>query len=272
MADVIKLYVACSPNGEDAESMMVLEHSLKRNTTIPCDITWMKTSANPASPWGGWVTHRWATPFSGYRWAIPYVETEAEQAIYSDSDVIFLSDLKRLWDQPFAPGKVVLAKGEAASWRYCVSKWNIPAARAFLGGYYPTLEKLKADSMQHESLAQIFAGNKKIVQPFAGNWNCLDGEGRPVSEIDGLHYTRMGTQFHLSRARPRLAAAGHKHWFDGQVTPHPRQDLQRLFDAYYNEAIASGMAVENYIPDEEDRIDIVKASVSGRGGTITINK
>ena len=65
----IKLFVGCAPNGEDAETQMVLEYTAKKNSSMPVDITWMKHE--PEGIWSGWKSETWATPFSGFRWAIP---------------------------------------------------------------------------------------------------------------------------------------------------------------------------------------------------------
>lgn len=207
----------------------------------------------------GWQTQLWATPFSGFRWAVPWVETETEKAIYCDSDFIFLSDLKNLWEQEFDAGKAVMAKGGSDGWRYCLSFWNIPVARSIL----LPLDRLKALPEAHRRMMALFATNQDIVQQFEGNWNCIDGEYLPIDKIDALHYSDMGTQLHHKYAMPRIANEGKTHWFDEQVRPHHRSDLQELFDQYYNEALESGMKVEDYIPSEE--VYIVKESQKGYG-------
>lgn len=57
----------------------------------------------------------------------------------------------------------------------------------------------------------------------------------------------MGTQFSHKYAIPRLAEMNQKHWFDGKIMPHPRQDLVELFDQYYAEALELGYRPENYL-------------------------
>ena len=49
MKDVIKLFVGCAPNGEDAESQMVLEYTARKHSSLPIDIVWMKHSNDPNS-------------------------------------------------------------------------------------------------------------------------------------------------------------------------------------------------------------------------------
>ena len=61
--DRVKLFVGCCSNGEDAESMAVLEYSVKKNSSLPVDITWMMQTHDETSPYYGWATETWATPF-----------------------------------------------------------------------------------------------------------------------------------------------------------------------------------------------------------------
>jgi hypothetical protein len=240
----IKLFVGCAANGEDAESLAVLEHSVRKNTKADVDITWMKVNHDSESPWGGWNMTTWATPFSGFRWAIPEACNFEGQAIYCDSDFIFLSDLQELWDQPFEKGKVVMAKGGEDSWRYCCAKWDCSKA----GQYLLPLSRMKNIPQAHQRMMAFFSQNRQVVQSFEGNWNCIDGEDLTLDKIDALHYSDMSSQFHLKYAIPRLEAEGKKHWFDGKIREHWRKDLQEIFDEYLTEAIAAGFTLEKYIP------------------------
>jgi len=242
----IKLFVGASSNGEDDESMAVLEYSVRKNTKQDVDITWMRASHDSDSLWGGWDMTTWATPFSGFRWAIPAACGYEGQAIYCDSDFIFFSDLEELWNQPFEDGKVVMAKGGEDSWRYCCAKWNCQAARE----YVLPLERMKRIPESHQRMMGFFSQNRQIVQPFEGFWNCVDGEDLGPDQIDALHYSDMGTQFHLKYAIPRLEAMGRKHWFDGQIREHWRKDLQAVFDQYLSDAIAAGFTLDKYIPGD----------------------
>jgi hypothetical protein len=251
MIDPIKLFVGCSANGEDAESQMVLEYTLRKNTSRDVDITWMKRSNDLASPWFGWQCGTWATPFSGFRWAIPAVCNFEGQAIYTDSDMIFMQDIGELWDEPFEDGKVVQAKGGNEGWRYCVAKWHNQRAKEYL----LPLDRMKILSESHQRHMGKFTSSTALVQHFNGNWNCVDGEDYTNlhdNDIKILHYSDMSSQMHLKYALPRLEAAGRKHWYDGKVRGHWREDIQVLFDQYYHEALAAGYTVEQYVPSDEE--------------------
>jgi len=241
---MIRVFVGTAANGEDAESQAVLEYTLRRRSSLPVSITWMKLSHDPKSFWHGWNTERWATPFSAFRWGVPAACGHSGRAIYTDSDVIFNADVAELWNQPMG-GKVVLAKSGG---RLCVSLWDCAAARSFV----MPLEKLKTDPASHNYMSAK-AKLSVEVGVFSGHWNCLDGEHfRDLEdpEIKAIHYTDMSCQPHLRHALPRLAASGTKHWFNGHVRRHPRPELEVLFDRLLEEAKAAGYRPENYLPAE----------------------
>lgn len=247
MADPVRVFVGCSANGEDAESCAVLEYSLRKFSSRPVEIVWMKQTHDAASFWHGWNTERWATPFSGFRWGIPAFCGFEGRAVYTDSDVIFLADINELWSQPMASQAAVLAKG-GGSWRLCVSLWDCAAARE----HVLPLDQLRTDPMAHHRMCQRVISDG-FVGSFSGDWNCLDGRGYADladPAIKALHYTDMSTQPHLRHALPRLAASGASHWFDGAVKPHARPDVEALFDRMLGEAIEAGFAVENYLPPD----------------------
>ena len=242
----VRIFIGASANGEDAESIAVLQFSVLKHTTRPVEFVVMAQTNDPSSFWHGWATERWATPFSGYRWGVPAFCGYQGKAIYTDSDVIFLDDVAKLWDQPIPPGRAVLAK--SGSWRLCVSLWDCAAARDVL----PPIDTIRHDPASHKRCSDIMRA-PNVRAAFAGNWNCLDGEGRPDLEdgsVQALHYTDMSCQPHLAHALPRLAASGQRHWFDGTLRPHPRPDVQALFDRYLAEAIAAGITPDQFIPAE----------------------
>jgi hypothetical protein len=242
---LIRVFVGCAASGEDAESLAVLEYTLRKNASEPVQIEFMAQSCDPASFWHGWNSERWATPFSAFRWGIPAFCKYEGRAVYTDSDVIFLGDIAELWHQPIPDGKIALAKG-GGSWRLCVSLWDCEAAVLRI----PLLHELKTDPQSHSKVNRAV---KPYIAPFSGEWNSLDGHGfANLSDprLKALHYTDMSTQPHLRHALLRLRAAGQKHWFDGTVRPHARKDIEALFDRLLAEANEAGFRVENYVPTE----------------------
>lgn len=242
----IRIFVGCAANHEDIESQAVLEFSIRLHTRRPVDITWMKLTNDPDSPFGGWDHSRWATPFSAFRWIVPELCGYQGRAIYMDSDFIVLSDIGELWDAPMDPGRIVIAKSHS---RLCCSLWDCEAAKP----YTIPIDNLKRRSDNHATMKMI----KRPAQPFGslGDWNVLDLEDypdirtNPCPEVKAIHYTSIPTQLHFPLAIPRLAEQGRTHWFDGEPRPHPRTDLQELFNNYLHGAIESGYEPERYTAD-----------------------
>lgn len=236
----VKVFVGCAPNGEDAESQAVLEYTLRKHASEEVEIVWMRLAREGF--WSDFATERWATPFSGFRWCIPAYCGFEGRAIYMDSDVIVMADIVELWRQDLA-GHVALAKHGG---RLCVSLWDCAAAARIA----MPIERLRSDPEAHRKMG---AAIRPHVGTFKGHWNCLDGEGFANIEdpaIKVIHYTDMSCQPSTHHAVKRLAAAGQKHWFDGTIRPHPRRDLQALFDRLLNEAIAAGYTPERYLPPQ----------------------
>ncbi|MDF7676934.1 glycosyl transferase [Neisseriaceae bacterium ESL0693] len=253
--EVIKVFVGCDPNNCDLEQMMVVDYSIHKHTSQPVQIEWMQLSHDPQSPWyvdvnhgQGWHTEHWATPFSGFRWGIPAACNYEGRAIYMDGDMIVLADLAELWRHPIEGDAIVAAKevhdhakGKKFT-RLCTCVWDCAKAKDKL----PDLATLRADPEQHRKLMAKFKKHPEWVQPYTQAWNCVDGEGLPIEDMKILHYSDMGTQFSHRYSLPRLQAEGQKHWFDGEILPHPRADLVALFDQYYQEALDAGYKLDDY--------------------------
>lgn len=253
MTDTISLYVGCSPNGEDAESMVVLEYTARKVTTGDLKIHWMQLTHDAKSPWfcgeGGWNSSRWPTPFSAFRWGIPWAAGYKGKAIYMDSDMIIQSDLRELWETPLDKGTIVGAKSAD---RFCVCLWDCEGfGKLVQQNKLPDTKTRRADPLYHEMMKRGFMSNAHLITSIDPMWNNFDGEGRPLEDAKIIHYTDMSSQVHLKYAIPRLQSEGKSHWFDGDVRDHTRADLQALFDRLYIEAIDAG-----YTLDKVARTDI----------------
>ncbi len=245
----IKVFIGCDPNNCDLEQMMVLDYSIRKHTQHSVDIIWMQLSHDASSFWysdsesnKGWKTEKWATPFSGFRWAIPEYCQFKGKAIYMDTDVIVLDDLSLLWQHPIEANAIVAAKGGKSSARLCTCVWDCEKAKS----YIPNIDDLKANPDSHQNLMKLIQQQPSLVQPYTDHFNCIDGENLDIESIKILHYSDMGTQFSHKYAIPRLEQSQLKHWFDGEIIPHPRADLTALFDQYYQEALSAGYKLDDY--------------------------
>jgi hypothetical protein len=242
--DVINVFVGCAANNEDIESQAVLEWSIRKHSSRSVNITWMQQSRDKASPFfvgpGGWCTDIWATPFSGFRWAVPFLADGP--AIYTDSDVIFMADPAELVGQ-LNPDDVILGRDNYKS-KICVSLWNCEKGRAVIGDIKTQRQEARFHLGMMDKIQQH-------VRPFANEWNCLDREmnGRPVTspEIKVIHYTDMRAQPQLRYAVPRLSKEGRSHWFDGYLELNKYPAIDALFDQLLTEAKANGYDPSRYV-------------------------
>ena len=248
-SETIRVFVGCDPNNCDLEQMMVLDYSIHKHTNAPVEIIWMQLSRDPDSYWysnpktgEGWNTTKWATPFSGFRWAIPEYCDYSGRAIYMDADVVILSDLAELWHHPIENQAIVAAKTKADMTRLCTCVWDCSSAKNVI----PSIEQLKKDPNSHQKMMDLIKKNPQLVEPYQGSYNCVDGEDLAIEDIKILHYSDMSMQFSHKYALARVEKEGFKHWFDGKIIPHPRQELTELFDTYYNEAVAAGYKLDSY--------------------------
>jgi len=248
---LIRVFVGCAPNHEDAESQAVLEYTIRKHASQPVEITWMRLTNDRRSPFfvHRWDTSTWATPFSGFRYAVPALCGYEGCAIYMDSDVIVQADVAELAALP-ARGFGVVAR---ASNRLCVSLWNC--------GALPTA--LPLDAIRVGGRAPL------TVRPFPSDqqWNVLDGERYELDDprVKAIHYTSMPHQPHLGRAMRRLKCAGRSHWFDGKPTRHWRADLLELFDRLFHEAHEAGYTVDRYCQHEPDVVYSKGSNANLRG-------
>jgi hypothetical protein len=245
---MIRVFVGCAANGEDIESQIVLESTLRERCSEEVEIIWMKLSRDINSPFAGWRTDLWSTPFSGFRWAVPELCGFEGRGIYVDSDILVRDDIAKLWNEQFEPGKIVIAKGGDHGWRFCVCLWDCAAAKDIL----PRIEQIRTQPGSHRYLIDFFKTRKHFVQSFStGNWNCIDGENYLSlndPEIKIIHYSSEPHQPHLRHAVPRLAKENKKHWFDGEIKRHWLPPLEELFDRELENALRKGYRLEDYQP------------------------
>jgi hypothetical protein len=81
-----------------------------------------------------------------------------------------------------------------------------------------------------------------------------------LSDIQLLHLTDMSSNPGVHLAIKRLGDQA-KHWYDGPLRDHRRPDVVELFQQYYDEALAAGYSVADYIPNEQ--LNYVKQTQRG---------
>lgn len=247
---MIRIFVGCAGNAEDAESQCVLEYRLRTLSSLPIEIEWMRLTRDKASFWSGWNSSGWATPFTAFRWGIPAFCGFKGRAIYMDSDMIPMADIAELWQQDIPLSRCMLVRSTEGKLRTCVILFDCERARDLLP-ICSDIKKLKGMASAHKEATSYLQQHRDIVGAFDGAWNSIDLKG--VTGLDDptlkmIHYSSMPNQVHLKYARARLEKEGKRHWYDGDTGPHWRPELQELFDRLYAEAQAAGYTVDRYLP------------------------
>lgn len=221
----IRIFIATSPNGEDAEAEMVLEYSLRKHSSQPVDITWMRQSKDPRSiwhcGWRGWNTRKWATPFTGFRWAIPHACGFEGKAIYMDVDMVNLRDIDELVSLEFDEGKAIMARpGVRWDYEFCVMLMDCEKLKPIL----PSLKQLQKLNTNYRNV-HLLLKEADCIQALDKRWNSLDGDDFAIDEIFHLHYTHMASQ------------PWQPEWFTGIPEAHKRPEIAELWFQYRDEAI-----------------------------------
>lgn len=239
---MIRVFVGADADNCDLESQAVLEWSIRKWASEPVDITWMQAGHGP---WDGWHTESARTPFSHFRWSIPSVCNYEGRAIYCDSDFIFVADVAELWHEPIPDEAILLVKNPDGKVRTCCMLFDCARAR----DHVPAMGALRLMKDAQSTMLAYLKERRHLMAPFStGDWNCIDLKGYELTDprIKAIHYSRIETQLQLKHAIPRLQREGRRHWYTGPVGPHPRPELQALFDQLLEEAIVNGYPPERY--------------------------
>lgn len=246
MSDPVRIFVGCDGNDADLESMAVFHMTLDRHCSRPYELRWMRMNHDKGSPWriSKWATAKWSTPFTGTRWSVPSACGYEGRGIYCDVDQWWQRDPAELWDTPMH-GKVLLNKSNQGKVGFSVTVFDCALAKAHI-------QSKPSDPGFHDANLKYFRAHPELVATWDSDvvdWNVIDGGNFTSLEdprIGLVHYSRMGHQPSHEFSLPRLAAEGAKHWYDGKIEPHPRQDMREKFAKLLRQAIESGFTLDRY--------------------------
>jgi len=180
---------------------------------------------NNDSTWKNWQhTNKWATCFSCYRWAIPAACNFEGKAIYLDSDMVVLSDIKGLNDSLCDKGMATTPKRESSVSVFDCSKFkDMPEFQ---------LDALKSNAIKTNSYYNLLKA-RGMVSFIDQQWNCLDGEGYSPEDTNLVHYTELPTQpWHPAPHRFKYR-------------DHSNKIIVDIWNQYYEEAFQHKEALTN---------------------------
>ena len=174
----------------EALALKVLEHSIKRHTTLPVEIQTIDNSLAPPVKDPRFLPY---TNFSYGRFAIPKLAGYRGRAVYLDSDMIVFRDIEELWNTPFDGAKVLVeeitpetrGKGRltAVMLLNCAElDWDLEQIVPRLGVDFDMNELMSVYPL---------VGEGELQDKLPLGWNSLD-EFTEHTRL--LHYTKIKTQ------------------------------------------------------------------------------
>lgn len=199
MNEIVKVFVGADRS--QALAIKVLEHSIKRHSSLPVEVHPMIDLPVP-QPQDPRNTQR--TGFSFSRFCIPKLNSYKGKAIYMDADMIVFKDIKLLWEIPMDDAKVAI-QSEVTKATLTVNKHGAPKKRIKqCAVMLINCSELKWDV--NEIIAGMDKGKynyeelmyhlcildeKDIKYELPGHWNSLEYWDEDTSL---LHYTDVATQ------------------------------------------------------------------------------
>lgn len=203
----------------------VLEHSIRKHSTIPVEITWMRAGdpgfaeewdrgRAPGRPYSG---VGWATDFTCFRFAVPELAGFHGRAVYLDVDMIVLADVRELAEIDID----AVAAVPGRPWDVIV--WDCERAARVM----PSI-RLMQKGATYRDLDYRLHSQEIVRHDLDPRWDCRDYVPEDAKLV---HFTNMRTQpWHP--------------WPEAFTYPpkHPDRRCQQLWDTW--EAAATAAPVE----------------------------
>jgi hypothetical protein len=185
----IRVYVGSQE--EQMLSVKVLEHSIRRHTSMSTEVVPLHRTgirfATPREP-----GNRPRTPFSFQRFAIPQLAGYRGRAVYLDSDMLVLRDMRALWTLPFDGADLLAAQAaDPADRRPQFSVMLLDCERL---RWTPeqVINALDSGQVDYARLMFEMALAREVHATIPSSWNSLERYEPERTAL--LHYTDMHSQ------------------------------------------------------------------------------
>ena len=213
----VRVFIGSDPAQRKAE--IALEHGIRKYTRGPVEIVWMDFWRG--GPWGEWDIGRergripsgdgpgWSTEFSCYRFALPEAAGFRGRAIYLESSMLVLGDLRKLFELPMSKPWLTTREPFAAGLVDC--------ARFADESWWPRIQAMRRSRFDVGDYVARLREHDALDERLPESWTSVDGEGYGPASTRILHFSNPRTQPwmpHPDRIR---------------YEPHPREDLVELW-------------------------------------------
>ncbi|MEK7703169.1 MAG: glycosyltransferase [Nitrospirota bacterium] len=192
----IRVYVGATE--EQMLSVKVLEYSIRKHASMSVEVFPLHRAGidvpSPKDP-----KNHPRTPFTFQRFLIPELAGYQGRAIYMDSDMQVLRDIRSLWTLPFL-GADLLAVGAANRHRrpqFSVMLLNCDTLHWEINALISALDN---QELSYEQMVHEMAVAKTIRTDIDPSWNSLEQFKKGETAL--IHYTDMDTQPWVSTENP----------------------------------------------------------------------
>jgi hypothetical protein len=185
----VRIYVAATE--EQALSVKVLEYSIRKHASMSVQVMPLYQADIPI-PQPRDLENRPRTPFSFQRFLIPQIAGDAGRAIYLDSDMQVMTDIRGLWEkdmQGMGLVSVAPAPGSGRRPQYSVMLLDCGRLRWRIDAIVHALDEGRLD---YEGLMQRMAITQTQAASIEPEWNSLEQYIAGKTKL--VHYTDMDTQ------------------------------------------------------------------------------
>ena len=196
-ATPVRVFVGASPS--EWLPYKVLEYSLRKHASISVEC-FQLSDAKISIPVPKDKANRPRTPFSFHRFLIPELCEFKGKAIYLDSDMLVLHDIRILWNQPFDGAHLlgIDPRDESeASTQFAVMLLDCEKLQWRIG---EIVKRLDSGDLNYERLMQKMEAAQKVSNSISHFWNCLDRYHKTASAL--VHFTNMHRQPWVCRDNP----------------------------------------------------------------------
>jgi lipopolysaccharide biosynthesis glycosyltransferase len=205
----VKVYVGSQE--EQMLSVKVLEYSIKRRTKVDVEVFPLHRSnisyQEPKDP-----KNKQRTPFSFQRFLIPQLNNFSGRAIYCDSDMQVLKDIRQLWNLPMTGSDLFTVENKESSNRELQFSVMLLDCDKLRWSITDVVKMLDSGKLDYNTLMKEMRVAKNIGVKIPYYWNCLEWYKKNESGL--VHYTDMPTQPWVSTANP-LCGVWMKDLIDG---------------------------------------------------------
>jgi hypothetical protein len=193
----VKVYVGSQE--EQMLSVKVLEYSIKKRTKVNVEVFPLHKSnieyGIPKDP-----ENRQRTPFSFQRFLIPELNKFEGKAIYVDSDMQVMKDIRQLWNLPMDSHDLFTVESRKKSNRVLQFSVMLLSCDKLKWSVNDIINMLDSGELNYHSLMKEMKMAKNIGVKIPFGWNSLEW----YSKKDGglIHYTDMPTQPWVSVKNP----------------------------------------------------------------------